>query len=104
MYYWQPYECPCPCISYSVLTILEPPVEIAESAADRGMLCAAFPCACSSILTLQESELVALQLQQEEQEEAMRRGALTAESLARKELEDRERLKREKNDRVRDID
>eukprot|EP00117_Sycon_ciliatum_P048548 scpid28710/ scgid2452/ len=46
-----------------------------------------------------ESELVALQLQQEEQEEAMRRGALTAESLARKELEDRERLKREKNDR-----
>eukprot|EP00117_Sycon_ciliatum_P036814 scpid28956/ scgid2452/ len=46
-----------------------------------------------------ESELVALQLQQEEQEEATRRGALTAESLARKELEDRERLKREKNDR-----
>ena len=66
------------------------------------MLCAAFPCACSSIL--QESELVALQLQQEEQEEATRRGALTAESLARKELEDRERLKREKEDRVCDID
>ena len=35
MCYWQPYACPCTCISYSVkLSILEPPVEIAGSGAD----------------------------------------------------------------------